>query len=46
MNPEASEPKNINAEALEALAERLLTAMGRSYYLTCAHELRSQIKHE
>lgn len=42
LNPEASEPKKIKAQALEALAERLLTATGRNYYLTVAQELRSE----
>ncbi|WP_205847978.1 alkyl sulfatase dimerization domain-containing protein [Anaerohalosphaera lusitana] len=42
LNPDASEPKLIKAEALEALAENLLTATGRNYYLTAAQELRKQ----
>jgi uncharacterized sulfatase len=45
LNPKASEPKKIKAQALEALAEQLLTATGRNYYMTCAQELRSQMKH-
>ncbi|MHC4085437.1 MAG: alkyl sulfatase dimerization domain-containing protein [Planctomycetota bacterium] len=46
LNPKASEPKKIKAEALEALAEQLLTATGRNYYLTVAQELRSQINED
>ena len=40
LNPNAIEPKLVKAEALEALAEQLLTATGRNYYLTIAQELR------
>lgn len=40
LNPEAREPKLMKATALEGLAEHLLTATGRNYYLTCAQELR------
>jgi alkyl sulfatase BDS1-like metallo-beta-lactamase superfamily hydrolase len=36
----AGAPRLIKAEALEALAENLLTATGRNYYLTVAQELR------
>lgn len=39
---DAREPKLIKADALEALAEQLLTATGRNYYLTVAQELRSK----
>ena len=42
LNPEAAEPKLIKAQALEALAENLLTATGRNYYLTTAQELRNK----
>jgi len=42
LDPTAREPKLMKAEALEALAEQLLTATGRNYYLTVAQELRSQ----
>lgn len=42
LDPDASVPKEIKADALEALAERLLTATGRNYYLTVAQELRSK----
>ena len=44
LNPSATSPKLIKAEALEALAEQLLTATGRNYYLTVAQELRNQAK--
>ena len=43
LNPSAKEPKLIKAEALEALAENLLTATGRNYYLTVAQELRASV---
>lgn len=42
LNPNAKEPKLIKADALEALAEQLLTATGRNYYLTIAQELRGK----
>lgn len=41
LDPNAKEPKLLKAEALEALAENLLTATGRNYYLTVAQELRA-----
>jgi len=41
LNPKAAEPKRIKADALTALAEKLLTATGRNYYLTVAQELRA-----
>lgn len=44
LNPDAATPKLIKAEALEALAENLLTATGRNYYLTVAQELRAAAK--
>ena len=40
LDPAAAEPKLMKATALEGLAENLLTATGRNYYLTCAQELR------
>lgn len=43
LDPKSTEPKAIKADALEALAERLVTATGRNYYVTIAQELRSQI---
>ena len=43
LDPDAAEPKLIKAEALEALAEPLLTATGRNYYLTVAQELRAAV---
>ena len=42
LNPNASAPRKIKADAFEALAERLLTATGRNYYLTVAQELRNE----
>ena len=42
LNPDDTEPKLIKAQALEALAEQLLTATGRNYYLTVAQELKKQ----
>jgi hypothetical protein len=41
LHPEASQPKKIKAEAVEAPAEQLLTATGHDYYLTCAQELKT-----
>ena len=41
LDPRAGEHKLIKADALEALAEQLLTATGRNYYLTVAQELRA-----
>jgi alkyl sulfatase BDS1-like metallo-beta-lactamase superfamily hydrolase len=40
LDPTALNPKLLKAEALEGLAENLLTATGRNYYLTSAQELR------
>lgn len=40
LRPEDPEPKRLKADALSALAENLLTATGRNYYLTVAQELR------
>ncbi len=40
MHPEDQAIRNMKAEALEHLAEKLLTATGRNYYLTVAQELR------
>jgi uncharacterized sulfatase len=42
LNPEASEAKQIKAQALEAPPEQLLTPTGRNYYLTVAQELRGE----
>ncbi len=44
LRPNAAVPKLIKAEALEALAEQLLTATGRNYYLTVAQELRKSAR--
>lgn len=40
LDPTARVPKLIKADALTVLAENLLTATGRNYYLTVAQELR------
>ena len=40
LDPGAARPKLMKAKALEGLAESLLTATGRNYYLTRAQELR------
>jgi uncharacterized sulfatase len=42
LQPEAIEPKLLKADALESLAEALLTATGRNYYLTVAQQLRAE----
>lgn len=44
LDPSATKPKLIKAKALEGLANNLLTATGRNYYLTCAQELRKEAK--
>ncbi|MDP3070362.1 MAG: alkyl/aryl-sulfatase [Opitutaceae bacterium] len=44
LDPSAPEPKLLKADALTALAEKLLTATGRNYYLTVAQELRAAAK--
>lgn len=40
----AKEPKIIKAEALEAIAENVLSGIGRNYYLTVAQELRQEAR--
>lgn len=40
LDENAAEPKLLKAQALETLAQDLLTATGRNYYLTVAQELR------
>ncbi len=40
LDPSAARLRRMKAQALEGLAENLLTATGRNYYLTCAQELR------
>ena len=42
LQPGAVEPRLLKAEALENLAEALLTATGRNYYLSVAQQLRSE----
>lgn len=44
LNPDAPEPKLLKADALTGLAENLLTATGRNYYLTVAQQLRRGAK--
>ena len=46
LDPTAAKPKLMKAEALEGLAENLLTATGRNYYLTSAQELRQNAKQD
>jgi len=41
---ESKEAKLLKTEALEKLAENLITATGRNYYLTVAQELRAETK--
>lgn len=41
LQPDATLPKQIKAEALEAIGETVLSGIGRNYYLTVAQELRS-----
>lgn len=41
LDRQAREPKLIKADALTVLAENLITATGRNYYLTYAQELRA-----
>jgi alkyl sulfatase BDS1-like metallo-beta-lactamase superfamily hydrolase len=40
LNPDSREVKRLKAQALEALAERTVSAPARNYYLTVAQELR------
>lgn len=40
LNPNDQAARTLKAEALESLAENLITATGRNYYLTVAQELR------
>jgi len=42
LSPKAKEPKLLKAQALESLADKLITATGRNYYLTVAQELRQE----
>ena len=41
LDPQAQAPKLVKADALEALAENVLSGIGRNYYLTVAQELRA-----
>lgn len=42
LSPNAAAPKLLKARALTALADELLTATGRNYYLTVAQNLRAE----
>lgn len=42
LEPNNQNYRNLKADALEYLAEKLLTATGRNYYLTVAQELRKK----
>jgi alkyl sulfatase BDS1-like metallo-beta-lactamase superfamily hydrolase len=42
LNPAAKNPKLIKADALEAIAQNVLSGIGRNYYLTVAQELRQE----
>ena len=42
LDPDAKAPKLIKADALEAIAENVLSGIGRNYYLTVAQELRQK----
>jgi uncharacterized sulfatase len=44
LNPNSNDAKLLKADALEKLAEDLITATGRNYYLTVAQELRAEGK--
>jgi uncharacterized sulfatase len=44
LNPDSKDAKILKADALEKLAEDLITATGRNYYLTVAQELRAGAK--
>ena len=44
LDSDSSEAKLLKARALEELAEDLITATGRNYYLTVAQELRAEAK--
>ncbi|NQT01788.1 MAG: hypothetical protein HQ580_07195 [Planctomycetes bacterium] len=44
LNPNSNNAKLLKADALEKLAEDLITATGRNYYLTVAQELRAESK--
>ena len=44
LNPDDQDDRILKAEALESLAEELITATGRNYYLTVAQELRKPVE--
>ena len=43
LDPQAQAPKLIKADALETIAENVLSGIGRNYYLTVAQELRAGV---
>lgn len=45
LDADAAAPKLVKADALTGLAQNLLTATGRNYYLTVAQQLRRAAKH-
>jgi len=46
LDPTAKEPKLIKAGALEAIAQDVLSGIGRNYYLTVAQELRKDAEQD
>ena len=44
LHPDDEGIRNLKADALETLAENLITATGRNYYLTVAQELRKSLQ--
>jgi alkyl sulfatase BDS1-like metallo-beta-lactamase superfamily hydrolase len=42
LEPKNQSIRNLKADALEQLAEKLITATGRNYYLSVAQELRKK----
>lgn len=46
LDPKAGEPKVIKANALEAIAQDVLSGIGRNYYLTVAQELRQDAEQD
>jgi alkyl sulfatase BDS1-like metallo-beta-lactamase superfamily hydrolase len=46
LDPSAKEPTLIKADALEAIAQNVLSGIGRNYYLTVAQELRQNAEED
>jgi uncharacterized sulfatase len=44
LDPKATEPRQLKADALTMLAQKTVTATGRNYYLTVARELREAVE--